>query len=69
MKVTMRAMRVNAGLTQAEAAQKLGVTKRTICSWEQHKTFPTIVQLRQMCDAYHCDAGDIFLPDKLAKSE
>ena len=65
MKVTMKALRVNAGLSQKQAAESIGVTKRTISNWEQHKTFPTIAQMRKMCEIYHCGAGDIFLPNNV----
>ena len=66
MKVTLKAMRVNAGLTQTEAATAFGVTKRTLHSWESGKTYPTIRQLFEMCEKYGCTVDDIFLPDRLA---
>ena len=34
-KISLAAARVNAGLTQAETAEKMGVTKRTIINWEK----------------------------------
>ena len=36
-KITLRAARVNAGLTQEQMAQRLGVTKRRVLDWETGK--------------------------------
>lgn len=36
-KITMAAARINAGLTQAQAAQKLGITEVTLRAWESGK--------------------------------
>lgn len=68
MKVSIKALRVNAGLTQSEAAEKLGITSRTLQNWENYDSYPTAVQLVDICSVYGCDLGDIFLPEKLAKS-
>lgn len=68
MKVSIKALRVNAGLTQSEAAKKLGITSRTLQNWENYDSYPTAVQLVDICSVYGCDLGDIFLPEKLAKS-
>ena len=69
MKVSLKAMRTNAGITQTEAAKAVGVTKKTIHSWETSKTYPSIMQLLKLCKIYGCGVDDIFLPDKLAQSE
>ena len=39
-KITLAAARVNAGLTQTEAAEKIGVSQITISNWETGKTSP-----------------------------
>ena len=67
MKITLKALRVNANLTQEAAAEKIGVTKATIMNWENNNTSPTGTQLMRICAAYNCGIADIFLPDKLAK--
>lgn len=69
LKVTIKALRVNAGISQGEAATQLGVTQRTLQNWETHATSPTAAQLVNICKVYGCGLGDIFLPDALAKSE
>ena len=68
MKVSLKALRVNADMTQDDAAEAIGVTKKTIQNWETYATSPTAIQLLRLCLVYHCDLGDIFLPDKLAES-
>ena len=68
MKVSLKALRVNANLNQESAAKKLGITKRTLQHWECGVTSPTAFQLNDLCRIYGCTLGDIFLPDKLAKS-
>lgn len=35
MAITLRAARVNAGYTQMEAANKIGVSKESISNWER----------------------------------
>jgi transcriptional regulator with XRE-family HTH domain len=63
MKITLRAARVNKGLTQAEAADALGVNKETISSWEHSKSFPDILELRKIEVVYGVNYNDIiFLP-------
>lgn len=69
MKVTIKALRVNAELSQQEAAEKLHVTTRTLQNWENNTTFPTAAQLMNICDVYGCTLNDISLPRILAKSE
>lgn len=68
MKVTLKAMRVNANLTQKEVAEKIGVSSVTLVSWESNKTAPNITQLCKLCNLYRCSTDDIFLPSELAKS-
>ena len=68
MKLSLKALRVNANLTQADAAKKLNVSKATIMNWENYNTSPTAAQLIKLCDIYDCEMSDIFLPDELAKS-
>lgn len=66
MKIKLKALRVNAELTQQEAAEKLGITKRTLQKWEDYETSPTGVQLSRIANLYGCTLDDIFLPEPLA---
>lgn len=40
MKVTLKAARINAGLTQEQAAERIGVSTDAIGSWERRKSYP-----------------------------
>ena len=52
MRITMKAARINRGLTQAEAAKALNVTKKTVGSWESGKTKPRIDKIEPICMLY-----------------
>lgn len=41
-KISLKAARVNANLTQSEAAKKIGVTRDTISNWETGKSSPNV---------------------------
>ena len=45
--ISLAAARVNAGLTQEEAAKALKVGKQTIVSWEKGNSEPKMSQSRQ----------------------
>lgn len=62
MKVTLRAARVNANISQQTMAKELGVSSCTLRSWENDKTFPDAVQLARMCRMYNVSMDDIILP-------
>lgn len=51
-KITLKAARVNANLTQAEAAAKLGVAVSTLKNWEAGKTFPNKPKIDRLCEVY-----------------
>lgn len=69
MKITLKAMRVNKGLSQTDVANALGITAKTLQNWEANTTYPDVLQYAKLCALYECGLDDIFLPDKLAKSE
>lgn len=68
MKVSIKAMRVNRGMTQKKAAKVIGVSRETLLKWENNNTSPTAVQLIAICNAYHCKMDDILLPERLIKT-
>lgn len=64
MKITLAAARVNAGLTQKEAAAMLGVSNKTLCSWENCISFPDAQQIKDICELYVVSYDNInFLPN------
>ena len=62
MKVSLKAMRVNAGLNQKEVSEALGIANNTLIKWESNTTYPSAIQLARMCKLYGCSLDDIFLP-------
>lgn len=64
MKITLEAARVNAKLTQKEAAEALGVSSATICNWEKGRSFPDVIRIMKICKLYNVSYDDlIFLPN------
>lgn len=59
MKITLRAARVNAGLTQQEAGKRIGVDRGTIIRWEQEKSSPRNEALEKLCQVYGIHPEDI----------
>ena len=62
--ISLAAARVNAKLTQEEVAEKLHISKSTICSWENENTEPTLSQLRKLADIYDISIDYIRAPIK-----
>lgn len=65
-KITMKAARVNAGLTQAEAASRIGVAQSTLKNWENGITCPKIPYFMKMCRVYEIACDSIFFEDKIS---
>lgn len=51
-KVTLEAARVNAHLSQMEAAKKLSISNKTLCRWENGVSYPPADKLAEMCALY-----------------
>ena len=51
-KITLKAARVNAGYSQKEAAEILNISNKTLCSWENGKTFPDQPMIERLCALY-----------------
>lgn len=62
-RITLRAARINVNLTQNAAAEKIGVSKKTLGNWEKGATAPDVSKVEAICNAYGVDYDDlIFLP-------
>lgn len=62
LKITLAAVRVNAGLTQEELAEMLDVDKKTITNWEKGYTRIDLPWLGAYADACKFPIDNIFLP-------
>lgn len=65
-KITLAAARVNAGLTQEQLAEKLGVTRKTYANWETGKTEIKPAYLYAFCGFTGFSVDDILLPKEYA---
>ena len=59
MSITLKAARVNKGLTQKEAAMALGVAVSTLIQYEAGKTFPDVPVIKKIEDLYNVSYNDI----------
>ena len=58
-KMTLKALRVNAGLTQKEVAKTLKVSNKTLSSWENGNTYPKTQYIDAICNLYDVDYNHI----------
>lgn len=58
-RISLRAARVNAGLTQDGVAKALNVAKKTVWAWENGKTIPKIDKIDPLCKLYGVRYDDI----------
>ena len=69
MKITLKAARVNVGLTLENAAKDLGIAKNTLISYEKYRTIPDMEMGTAMASLYGVSVNDlIFLPKDCALS-
>lgn len=64
IQISLKAARVNAGLTQSEAAERLGINRLTLNSWENGKVIPRTPFIMAMSQVYGIPVDNIFLPLK-----
>ena len=70
MAITLKALRVNAGLDQKTAAERLGIVPETLSSWENAKSFPNVLQITKIEKLYSVKYSDInFLPSNVDLTE
>lgn len=64
MKLTLKAARVNAGLNQSQAAERLGISKDMVSNFERGLTYPKVPIIKKMEELYGVGFNDlIFLPE------
>lgn len=63
VKLSIRAARVNVGLSQKEAAERIGVSNKTLGNWENGTTFPPADKILVLCELYGVSYDNLnFLP-------
>ena len=59
MKCKIREFRKEAGISQKQLAEVVGVSMRTVGSWERGESFPDAEQLWEVCAALNAAPNDI----------
>lgn len=64
-RISLRAARVNAGITQKQTAAYVGVSNKTLVKWEKGSAYPNVCQAMKLCKLYGMSFDDIiFLPNE-----
>lgn len=63
MTITLKAARINKGLSQEEAAKLIGISESTLINYEKGRRFPDVPIIKKIEDAYGVEYREInFLP-------
>ena len=63
MRLTLKALRINNSMTQAEAAKKLGISEYTLNNYENFKSYPDVPLIEKILKLYKVKYDYvIFLP-------
>lgn len=63
-KITIKAVRTNADMTIDEWANALGVSKTTVCNWENGITEPNLSMLQKMSELSGVPIDFMVIPEK-----
>ena len=55
--------RIEAGLTQEKAAEKIDVSRQTISNWENEKSYPDIISVIELSNLYSISLDDLLKGD------
>nr|DAO15744.1 MAG TPA: Helix-turn-helix XRE-family like protein [Caudoviricetes sp.] len=64
MRVTLKALRANKGMTQEEAAKAIGVSQYTWQNYERGKTFPDVPTIEKIEKKFNVTYNDIIFLTK-----
>ena len=63
-RVSLRAKRIDLGLTVEQASKMIGISKYSLYNYEQYKTIPNIEVAKEIAKAYRVDIDSLrFAPD------
>lgn len=57
---TLATARIKAGITQTEAARRLGINQSTVSYWETGKKMPRASKLARLADLYGCTVDALY---------
>ena len=59
MKLTLKALRANADMSQQDVANKLGIATSTWMNWEKGRTFPNVKEIKKIESLFNVGYNDI----------
>ncbi|MGM7635670.1 helix-turn-helix transcriptional regulator [Bacillus sp. Hm123] len=59
---SLDALRINAGMTQQDVADRLGVSRQTVIAWENGRVKPKELVIYALAKLYNVDLGSIRVP-------
>lgn len=60
----LKNVRIEAGLTQEKAAEKIDVSRQTISNWENEKSYPDIISVIALSDLYSVSLDELLKGDQ-----
>ena len=64
MAITIKQARLNACLTQGEAAEKLKIPQTTLCHYERNMCRPSVARFEKLCELYGVSTVDVIPPSE-----
>jgi len=55
----IKKLREKAGITQAELAQKIGVSQQQIAFYEKGHDLPNVLRIKAMAETFHCTTDEL----------
>lgn len=59
-RISLKAARENAGLSVTDAARKIGISRKTLCAWEENSDGVSVYYYKMIADTYHLPIDVIF---------
>lgn len=59
LKISLKAARVNAGLSQKEVAKFLKISNKTVHNWENGDTSPSAKHIDALCELYKVEYDNL----------
>lgn len=60
----LKQARQSVGLTQEQVAEQVGVSRQTMSSWENNKSYPDIVSVIRLSDLYNLSLDELLKEDR-----
>ena len=64
----IKATRIEKTLTEEQAAELLGVSRQTISNWENEKSYPDIISVKQISECYEVSLDYLLKAEQKTKT-